>query len=412
VNARPHLRSVTSIDPEEAAAEQLLISALLDTGHYTPHSYGVPDDAITAFRPVHIFCTQYQAAEGEAPPPELVTSRFPSYAHVDGIGPTWAAKEVMDCHNSRLIRRGLRKASDDVAVGKLGQAVTEMRELANTIQVGLKEPASITDVHLLEQAAFTTSAPVPPGALADLTGGHGAGQLWFMAARWGTGKTWKLLEHAVHAAEGGWDVIIFSMEMQPANVIDRLHHIALRGADKPVAFMTLPERAEAMGHWQAAAGKINVYGPADGRVDAATVASAIKGDKTLVCLDYVNLMYTNSGHSASEDHNQQAQIGRELQEVAGYHATPMLIAAQLNRKGELAASTWLDYVSDLTLEYSIESSACNRIRKNKIVKYRHGEVISPWYSEFHPDTGKFGDISDQTAYAWRMEDEAVELSRP
>ena len=80
----------------------------------------------------------------------------------------------------------------------------------------------ITDFSGARAHAERAHCPVPPGVLARLTGGHGAGQLWLVAALWGVGKTFKLVDHAVAAAEGGWDVVFFSLEMTTEDILTRL----------------------------------------------------------------------------------------------------------------------------------------------------------------------------------------------
>jgi hypothetical protein len=393
---------------EEAGPEQLLISALLDTGAYDPISYGIPDQAIVAHREVHNFCAAYQEREGCAPPLHLVLDRFPSFPFMAGVGARWAASEVAKAETNRTLRKELTRASMAVRDEAHGEAVQIMREAIAKVTTGSAPGTKVTDLTALAAAMDDLYCPIPPGVLAEATGGHAAGELWLIAAVWGVGKSWKLLEHADAAAEAGWDVHIYSCEMSTAKMLNRFHKIALRDWARP-PFDTISERQEAIDAWQEGAGQVSIFGPERGRVDASVVSSAIAHRRTLVVIDYIGRMYTTAGVPAKEDYRSQSVVSQELAEVASYRQVPVLAAAQLNRVGDLAGSMDLERDADLILELQRVSETCDSVRKNILKKIRDGEKIAPWYTRFQAGMGRFGDISGDEAFRMKAEEEAMQF---
>lgn len=390
----------------EAGPEQLLISALIDSGQYDPTSYGIPDKAIVAHREVHNFCRAYQEREGQAPPLHLVLSRFPSFPFMAGVGARWAASEVAKAETNRVLRKELTRASMAVRDEAHGEAVQIMREAIAKITTGSAPGTKVTDLTALALAMEDLYAPIPPGVLAEATGGHAAGELWLVAAVWGVGKSWKLLEHAVAAAEAGWDVHIYSCEMSTAKMLSRFHRIALRDWAHP-PFGSLEERQEAIDAWQEGSGVVSIFGPERGRVDASVVSSNIVHRKTLAVVDYIGRMYTTAGVPAKEDYRSQSVVSQELAEVASYRQVPILAAAQLNRVGDLAGSMDLERDADLILELSRLSATCDSVRKNTLKKIRDGAMVAPWYTRFQPTLGRFGDITGEEAMRMKADDEAM-----
>ena len=400
--------SVASSNTEaeaEAAPEQYLISTLLAEGQYVLPT-GVRDEMIRAHRGVHEFATRYQADAGVAPPLHLVQAKFPGFAYTPGIHSRWAGNQVIEEWINRDQRKLLSKVSNAVQDGAHGEAVSLMHDYVR----GYKGVTSTTGVdavawHVLDAFDEGALCPVPPGYLADLTGGHRAGELWLIAALWGVGKSWKLIEHAGAALEAGWDVIFFSIEMASPAVLNRLHAWALREAPTPAGLMGLQERREAVEAWYADCGTFTCYGPDTGRVDASVIAAAITHPRTLVVIDYVGKMYTIAGQHAREDYKAVATISSEIGEVAGMHKVPVLAAVQLNRLGQVAGAMELERDPDLIVEISRVSERCESVRKNVIKKARNTEAQGHWYTRFDAANARFGDISGEEALAIRQDEE-------
>jgi hypothetical protein len=396
-------------EPEpQSGPEELLISALIESGTYEPKKYRVVDSAIRAKRTVHEFCLAYQRTSGEAPPVHLIESKFPSFTFTSGISPTWAAGEVMKAETNREMRKLYSQLGMAIKDEAHGEAISLMNEAMRAYRTGNAEGVDALDFELLEKQAINSVVSVPGQYLTSLTGGHGAGELWLVAAMWGVGKSWRLLEHAVSALEDGWNVMFFSLEMNPAGILKRLHSIALRNVPN-ASLMSEDERKTHLSEWYERCGEFKVFGPDAGRVDATVIAGAVTDSKTLIIVDYVGRMYTTSGQPARDDWSKVSLISQELVETAGMLEVPILAAVQLNRQGNVAGSMDLERDCTLMVEISRLSEHCNRARKNTIKKSRNTDSLGVWYSAFDAVNGRFGDISSEQALEIRLEDEAEAL---
>jgi replicative DNA helicase len=399
-----HLRPAGHL--QEHTAEQLLISALLDLGEYTPRSYGVPDDAIRTSSQVHAFCADHQLKAGHAPTVGLVLERFPSFRYMPGVSAPWAAAEVMREENSRRLRKALMKAGQALQEDAHDEAVQIMREAAGSTTRSHRPGVDIAQTEDLWADEGEERCPIPPGPLAQSTGGIGPGELWVVVARSGVGKTWRLLEHTIAAAESGWDVKFFSLEMNSKKVRRRMHHVALREGMLPAPMMDPGQVSEAIRRWREDTASIEVFGPQDiGRMDAAVIASAVEENaKTLVIVDYMNKMYTTTGEHSIKDWRVQAQVANEMQEQAGLLGVPILTAAQLNANDGIGGSIQIEQNADLILSVSKLAEGVRSVRKNTLLKNRDGDDVLTWYSRFDPATGRFGHISGEEAMRLRSEE--------
>ena len=402
--------TVVQLRPRQAAdehtPEQLLISALLDSGVYTPKAYGVPDDAIRASHAVHLFCADHQVKAGCAPAVGLVLERFPSFRYMEGVSAAWAAAEVMREETSRRLRSALMKAGQALQEDSHDEAVQIMREAAGSTTRSHRPGVDIAQTEDLWAEEGEERCPIPPGPLADSTGGIGPGELWVVVARSGVGKTWRLIEHAIAAAESGWDVKFFSLEMNSKKVRRRMHHVALREGLSPVPMMGQGAVEAAIKAWREDTASIEVFGPQDiGRMDAAVIASAVEeNSKTLVVVDYMNKMYTTTGEHSIKDWRVQAQVANEMQEQAGLLGVPILTAAQLNAQDGIGGSIQIEQNADLILSVSKLAEGVRSVRKNTLLKNRDGDDVLTWYSRFDPATGRFGHISGEEAMRLRSEE--------
>jgi len=394
---------------DEHTPEELFISALIESGDYSPTKYGVPPHAIRGWADVHRLCMDHQERAGYAPPVELVLSRFPDFPFVPGVGPAWAAIGVADQETTRDLRKTLVSASMSVRDGNNAEAIKTMREGLASITVGSSPGTNVTDFSPLYEAQEDQAAPIPPGHLSEVTGGHWAGELWMVAAVWGVGKSWTLCDHAVAAAEGGWDVHFHTLEMSTAKMLNRIHQIALREWAVGT-FDTLEARKEAIDTWAAECGELTVFGPEHGRRSAAMISGQVTHRKTLVIVDYLGRMYTNDGVPAKKDWTSQSMVSQELAEVVSARRIPGLVAVQVNRQGDVAGSMDLERDADLIMELGrISSVETVPVRKNTLKKIRDGAPTKPWHTRFDPTAGRFGDITGEEAMALKADEEAIYL---
>jgi hypothetical protein len=398
----------------ENSPEALFISALVTEGTYTPGAYGIRDEQVRGHRPVHEFCARYQAEAKTAPPLDLLFAKFPTFPYIEGVSPMWAATQLSDAHTNRMLRKAMSQASRSVAEDANQEAIDILKTAITSISPAITSGINVSDMSVMEEMENVETCPVPDGMINNLTGGMAPGDLWYVAARLGIGKSWRLIQHAISAAEAGWDVVYFSLEMPAKSVLDRIHRMALRDWSRPWQDIDLKTRGEMMEKWSSTSGTISVFDPTAGRCDAAVV-SAVSAPKTLVVVDYIGLMYTNTGQRSIEDWRSAATISNQLKEVALEQNVPIIAAAQINRAGDkengmpsaanLAQSDALGQDADALITIKRHS---RRVLMNSLTKYRHGESGARWYTQFEPGKGILADISPDKANTLKMEDDEAE----
>ena len=403
-------------DTEESTPEALFISALVDSGFYSPGKFGIRDEQFAGHLKEHAMCKDYQDKTGSAPPLELLRKTFKSFPYIAGINPGWAAVQLAEAHTNRVLRKALSKASRAVSEEAHGEAIEILKNGISSVSPAAAAGVSATDMSVMEENTQLEICPVLPGMLTNLTGGIASGDLWYVAARLGIGKSWRLIQHAVAAAEAGWDVAYYSLEMPAKAVVDRIHRVALRQWDRPWHDLELPERSRLVEEWSYNKGIINVYDPSCGRCDATAIGASSR-PRTLVVVDYVGLMYTNAGMRSIEDWRAAATVSNQLKETALEMGVPIIAAAQINRAGEgdrtpsavhLSQSDALGQDADALITLKKYS---RRVLSNHLTKYRHGESGARWYTAFEPGRGRLTDIGTDTAAEMKaIDDEAEALS--
>lgn len=406
---------IASGDPH-LAPEALFISALIDSGTYMPETYQVQDNYFAAHRPIHEFCKQYQEDAKKSPDIGIVRKKFSTFPYMQEIDPVWAARELKEAWQRRVYLRAMTNAShalntEDFDVREAHAALKEAVETANPTASRF---ATATDFDLFDRPKELIRVPMDLNHMDRLTtatgGGIAPGHLWLLAARLSVGKTFRLAQMAVAAAESGWDVWFYSTEMPADEIIDRFHRIALRDVWKrPWNQITVPERKELVEHWQSNAGRLNVLDPEMvGSMSAVTVA----GNTTpgsIAFVDYIGNFNTEAGLPAS-DYVSMTTVSKELKQAAMRHKIPIVAAAQINREGGRADSPGAQHLSngdigrdaDVILTMT-ELSA--RVRVNSMTKNRHGKQGFKWFTMFDPDTGQFHDIDPSRASSIREADE-------
>ena len=200
---------------------------------------------------VHKFCKKYQEATNEAPPIDFVRATYTNFDYQSGISLKYAVKCLQDKWARRKLESSVAKMSHALRDPNVEPSVSEIVEnMENTVKE-LRPKAfkasRLTDYELFIDQTDAEVCPVIPGRMTELTGGIHAGDLWYIAARFGVGKSWRLAEHAVAAANAGWDVAYFSLEMPAKAVIDRLHRLILKNYRRPWMELTPEDRKDLMG---------------------------------------------------------------------------------------------------------------------------------------------------------------------
>lgn len=406
--------------------EALFISALLASKVYLPATYGIKDHQISAHRQVHEWCRRYQERAGQAPPVHLVRESFPSFTFTPDVNPAWAAAELHQVWKTRMLHIALGKASYALADDDVDVALSDLRHALGALHPLIGKGSDVTDMEFLTEQASVERCPVDlagigvgggQGRLQSISGGIAPGDLWYVAARMGVGKSWRLMHTAVAAAEAGWPVLFYSLEMPVRTVMDRLHRIALRNTySGHWDDLDMHKRKELIEVWADRAKPITLFDPSRGRCDATVVAAAADA-QALVIIDYVGLMHTMTGQRSMEDWRAAATISNELKAAALEHNVPVISAAQLNRSGDsvaepgtvhLAQTDALGQDADLVLTMKQFS---RRVHLNYVAKNRSGEAGVRWYSRFEPGAARFNDLTPDAARDLKDEDDERSASQ-
>lgn len=384
--------------------EALLISALIEEGSYTPSRYGIEDEWFIAHRNIHRFCVDYAAGRNRAPTRELIERKFgKQFCYTEDVDADWAARLVRQAWVSRQARKGIAEALHELSGDEpdVEKAVTLLAQTArDTSVIHRRNPVSIHDDEddsALEQEAIPLDPPVNDrvfGAktLTTLTGGIRPGQLMYVAARLGVGKSWRLCQMALSAAQHGTRVSYYSLEMPSGQIKSRLRHLISRNG------LTLDEWKERYD------GTIDIYDPSiTGPLSAATV-SANHSPGGLAIIDYIGLMRSSNGARAIDDWRNAASISNQLKEIAIEGSIPVISAAQVNREGarassgpkteHVAQSDALGQDADMMLIITEHSTGSHM---NTLAKNRHGVHGQKWFSRFDPDSGDFGFLTAEQA---------------
>ena len=406
--------------------EAMFISALLASGSYTPDTFGVKDHQFLAQRQVHEFCRAYQQRSSEAPPVHLVRERYPSFTFTPDVHPAWAAAELHHVWKARVLHKALAEAAICISDDKIDDAFTGLKTALGAIHPLVGRGSEASDLTYLNDTVEVKRCPIGlPGSgiggshnhLQALTGGIAPGDLWYVGARMGIGKSWRLLEMAVAAAESGWPVLFYSLEMPQKQVKDRIHRIALRNAyHGHWGDIGLEERRQLVGQWAEQTAPITIYDPSAGSCDATIVATAGETG-ALVVIDYVGLMRTTNGQMSMEDWRAAAIISNQLKQAAIEHNVPVISAAQINRSGDSAAEPSTVHLAqtdalgqDADLVVTLKKMSA-RVLLNYVPKNRHGASGGRWFTRFEPEYGRFSDLTPDAAKDLKAEDDEFDASK-
>lgn len=218
--------------------------------------------------------------------------------------------------------------------------------------IGREERDAVSTLHEMMHAAATALDPTRPREargmstglheLDELTMGMRPGELWYLAARPGMGKTALALGMAAAAAStGAHSAVMFSMEMERPDLSERM--ISSRSG---VPYKSLVNRTLSEAHWQQAIGAMNELAQYPMVVDDTSSLTPSRLRSRLrrhlsklrnahphtrpgiVVVDYVQLM---GDDTQGERHEQLERISRALKLMAKEFAVCVVALSQLNR---------------------------------------------------------------------------------
>lgn len=395
------------------SSEALLISALINSADVeAANLYGITPEMFTGYQGEYRWLLSYVRTYGAQPSKDALKSRFPDFPFTEHRDIAFAADEVRHAHVRRELVRTIKSAASSVAEGDTEEAILAMSSFAPPAPIQPMRNALIDGSLLTDYDERVEGLAVPWDSLQRTTGGIRKGDLWYVAARLGQGKSWTLGCFVRDAVLAGRKVLFYSLEMSERQVLTRMHvllgsalglgvdHTSMR--DKTFDLTAYKKVLDVIR--ERVPGELFVHDSSKGRVSPANIVAQGK-DADLVVIDYVGLMSTPLGNRAIDDWRAMASISNMLKEVAVSADLRILAAAQINRDGDqpgwrppkvknLAQSDALGQDGDVVLthkQYS-PSTMVYGIEKN-----RHGEGGSVFFTRFTPNQGQFAEITREQA---------------
>lgn len=404
------------------SAETLLISSIVNTGDVTTATlHQVTPEMFVGFPNEYRWVLSYPQAYGTTASKEAFLTKFPTFPFADNCDVAFAADEVKYAHVKRNLVRAIQDATRSLTEGDLEEAIMAVSGFAMPSSVTpLKNSLSdlsFLDTYELEEDLLRIGWPT----LLRATDGIRPGDLWYIAARLGQGKSWFLGSLAADALIAGKKVIFYSLEMSKKQVQTRMHTILARRLGIDVRHSQLHGRTyDALAYRRLVgritdeiAGELYVVDTSVGRVSPATI-QAQSDQADLVVVDYAGLLSTPMGNRAVDDWRSMASISNMLKEVAVATGVPIISAAQINRDGDgsgwkppkvknLAQSDALGQDADVVVTHKrySKSTMVASVEKN-----RHGASGDLFWTRFSPEEGRFEEITrDQADDIRDMEDD-------
>lgn len=401
----------------QLSAEAILISALLNNADVaSAASFGISPVHFQGYQAEYNWLLNYLETYGTEPSKDAFIEAFPSFRFSDHEDVRSAVDMVFKAHGKRELITAIDDAMSLIGVGDISEAHLRLVK-AEPRRTAPKPRRLLTDTGFLDHWADPlTGVEVPYPTLANLTGGIRPGNLWYLAARPGQGKTAHLVNMATYAMLKGNRVMFYSLEMSEMEVRFRFHatlarHFGYDGInltdlrDRRVDLETyktfvneLNDKLAATGGW------LDVHTPKDGPVSPSIVATRA-GEYHLNVVDYIGLMKADDGSPAVMDWRVAAQISNSLKEIGLANQTGVLCAAQINREGDtgtgppkvknLAQSDALGQDGDVVL--TARAKAHNVATHFLLDKNRHGPSGVEFFTTFDPNVGVYSPISREEA---------------
>lgn len=397
-------------------SEALVISALINTGDATQaEQHGARPEMFSAKQAEYRWAMDYQKLHGKCPTPEAIERKFPGFHFQrDKHDVNLYVEELIYDHNHRQLAKTIRDAASYVSEGDLDEAILTMggyspHQMAKPLPNALHHEAFLETYH-----EFVDVVHMPWLTLMETTCGMRPGELWYVAARLGQGKSWTLASIIGAALLGGRDVLMYSLEMPEAQVLTRLHvwlgqhlgfdvdHIAMRNRVYDViAYRKLLGAIKEM-----VPGKFFVQDTSKGTISPSSLLNGQNKDVDLIVVDHAGLMHLPNGGRAIDDWRAMATISNMLKEIALGQGSRIISAAQINREGDKEGHKWPPKVKHLAQSDALGQDADVVITHRRwgratmcysVEKTRDGFSEVPFWTTFEPNIGRFKEIDRDTA---------------
>lgn len=413
VPAQPRVLRATR--SSRVTPESLLLSAILHLQDvHAGQDYGVTPNHMIGYRDEYYWILSYAQQYGSCPTVPTFRAKFPDFPITqDAQEVAWPAAEIRKQDAARKLSRAIMEATQALTSNRVEEAYSALQGLAYATS-SAKPTDLLHDDTFMDDYLNTEEIriPMPWGSLQGCTNGIGPGELWYIAARQGQGKSQQLANIAVQAALLGQRVMVYSLEMTKRQYQVRVHSILgailgfkvsasamLRRTFDPLIYKELLAKIEEM-----EIGKIEIHEASNGSVTPSMINGRCS-DYDLVVIDHVGLVRTDDGKRAVDDWKHVANISNTLKEGAIAHDARVIAAAQINREGDtsgprppklktLSLSDALGQDGDvvLTSKRYGEGATVYSVEKN-----RHGMSGQLFFSRFDPEHGDFSEITRDEA---------------
>lgn len=211
--------------------------------------------------------------------------------------------------------------------------------------------AAVEQILSLHETRSTGGLLTGLGNLDNVIAGLDAGSVCVIAARPSVGKTALACNIAANVAQAGQNVLIFSLEMSAAQLIQRMvfsagaieKHRVLAGHYTPEVLTQHLRNAVGQSYFD----RVHIV---DSRrathFDLCTQAKAFKREHPLglVVVDYLQLLSPSNPRAGRE--SQVAEASREIKILAEQAGCPVLLLSQLNRAAEEAGEPSLAHLRE------------------------------------------------------------------
>lgn len=405
----------------------MLISALINTQDVlSARTFGFTEDYMEGYPSEYQWLINYVKTYGCQPSEEAFRQAFPDF-RVNGHEDVRSAVDaVFRAHARRRMVTAMTEAYEALNYDDPFMAWDHL-QAAKPMRTNPKPRKSLTDLEFLDnwdQPLAAVEMPYP--TLQAYTKGLMPGNLWYIAARPGQGKSAHLVSIAKHAVLAGNRVRFFSLEMSEEEVRARFHAaLATHFKYKGITLNSLRDRSvdrrlykefvgELSDRLNDSGGSLSILTPADGSVTPGTVAAGAD-EYHLNAVDYVQLMRSDDGAPAVDDWRTAARISNALKEHALSSTTGVLAAAQINRDGDtgtappkiknLSQSDALGQDGDVVI--TMRAKEFDVATAFSIEKNRHGPSGIRFYTTFDPNYGVFREINAEAVEAMVIDREAA-----
>lgn len=396
--------------------ESLLISAMINSYDAAgPKGYGVHPEHFFGYRAEYDWVLSFAERHGRTPTSTetaTVFGDFPFSEDQEDI--KWPASEVVRQYSSRRLGKAILAASRDIQSGEIEEAFKHFENV--TLHTVAEKPKSLlSDDSFLDHydAEPQKRIALPWATVQNATDGIAPGELWYLAARPGQGKSWSMLTMAAHAVMAGEKVVMYSLEMSKPQVQLRMHTLLARMLGEPITLWGLKTRNHTTEEYRQLLKKIDsdvpgsfdLRTPADG-ITTPSVVAAHAEEYDLNIVDYIGLMKADGGGRAIDDWRVIASMSNDLKQIALAKNTRLLVASQINRDGDSSGGR-----RPPQLKHMAQSDALGQdgdgvitmvqygkgVTMYSLEKYRDGESGKTWFTRFDPNTGNFDEVDSETA---------------